>query len=134
MEFNIISFIFIYSPADSRKPWLPYRLVCQSGEGLLRGDTGRDRDRGQGRREGQQGGGQTESEEALGAEVSVTMGRQRKLRVDGEEVETEEAGGSSDKGVGLKAGQMEELGAQEQKPGEDIRSRYQKREVAGQWG
>lgn len=36
MEFNIISFIFIYSPADSRKPWLPYRLVCQSGEGLLR--------------------------------------------------------------------------------------------------
>lgn len=36
MEFNIISFIFIYSPADSRKPWLPYRLACQSGEGLLR--------------------------------------------------------------------------------------------------
>lgn len=111
MEFNIISFIFIYSPADSRKPWLPYRLVCQRGEGLLRGDSGRDRDRDRREERSQRGGGQSETEEALGAECQPSWGgrggqgwmekrwRQRTLVSAGTLV-----------GVGPKAGQTEELG------------------------
>lgn len=109
MEFNIISFIFIYSPADSRKPWLPYRLVCQSGEGLRRGDTGRDRDRDRGKERNQQGGGQSESEEALGTEVSAILGRQRRPRVDGERRWRQRrlVSAGTRAGMGLKAGQME---------------------------
>lgn len=117
MEFNIISFIFIYSPADSRKPWLPYRLVCQSGEGLRRGDTGRDRgrDRGKGRR--QQGGGQSESEEALGAEVSAILGRPRRPGADGEKRRRQRRLVSAGTRAGLKAGQMEGLEVQEESQG-----------------
>lgn len=134
MEFNIISFIFIYSPADSRKPWLPYRLVCQSGEGLLRGDTGRDRDRDGGEERSRQGGGQSQSEEALGAEVSAILGRQRRPRVDGEEVEAEQAGVSRDPGGrGPESRADGGAGGTRGGPGEDIRSWYQTRQVAGRW-
>lgn len=65
-------------------------------------------------RRGQQGDGQSESED-FGAEVSAIVGRQRRLKVDGEEVEAEEeASVSRDMGMGLKAGQMEELRVQEE--------------------
>lgn len=88
-------------------------------------------------REGQQGGGQSDSKGALGDEVSAIVRRHRRLREDEEKVETEEAGVSRVMGVGLKAGQLEELGVQEERrPEEDIRSRCQKRNRSGQvgWG
>lgn len=78
----------------------------------------------QGGREGQQGGGQSDSEEGrggLGAEVSATVGRQTRLRVDGQEVEA--AGVSRDLGVALRAGPIEESGIEEEKPEGDISSR-----------
>lgn len=65
----------------------------------------------EGGREGQWGGGQSNSEEGrggLGAEVSAILGRRRRLRVNGQEVEA--VGVSRDLGVDLRAGQMEESG------------------------
>lgn len=64
----------------------------------------------EGRREGQRGGGQSNSKEALGDEVSAIVRRHRRLREDEEKVEIEEAGVSRVMGMGLKAGQLEELG------------------------
>lgn len=81
-------------------------------------DTTRDRDRDQGKERSRRGGGRSQSEEALGAEVPATLGRHRMLVLAGtwRGPESRAAGAVGKKAIG------------------GHRSRCQKRKVAGQWG
>lgn len=74
-------------------------------------DTGRDRDRDRGKARRPAGRWPEQQE---GDEVSAIVRRHRRLREDEEKVEREEAGVSGVMGVGLKAGQLEELGVREE--------------------